>query len=222
FPQTLPSFHPTCYSGDENSFAYDSTPDSVNDSSNILNPPSQPLLYSYEFYGNDAQYGHDCPPQVSFIYNPEPGPYETFQCQPMNYYEPNPCYDSSYSGFDKFQPLQSVIDHLNLQQRINDSMIKLHGTFQAWLQQRKDQVVNLDSYSPKPLQCRKIPIFYDDDDDEESYTPLRDIITSELPLCIAITLVLSTKETKDSLIMGDEHLDTIPKKESNEFIKSNV
>nr|GEU34096.1 hypothetical protein [Tanacetum cinerariifolium] len=34
FPQTLPSFHPTCYSGDENSFAYDSTPDFVNDSSN--------------------------------------------------------------------------------------------------------------------------------------------------------------------------------------------
>nr|GEZ73097.1 hypothetical protein [Tanacetum cinerariifolium] len=34
FPQTLPSFHPTCYSGDENSFAYDSTPNFVNDSPN--------------------------------------------------------------------------------------------------------------------------------------------------------------------------------------------
>nr|GEW36004.1 uncharacterized mitochondrial protein AtMg00810-like [Tanacetum cinerariifolium] len=52
----------------------------------------------------------------------------------------------------------------------------------AWLQQQNDQVVNLDSYSPKPLQCRKIPICYDDDDDEESSTPLRDIIISELPL----------------------------------------
>nr|GFA74993.1 hypothetical protein [Tanacetum cinerariifolium] len=37
-----------------------------------------------------------------------------------------------------------------------------------------------------------------------------------------ITPVLSTKEPKDSLIMGDEHLDMIPKKESNEFIKSSV
>nr|GFB41740.1 hypothetical protein [Tanacetum cinerariifolium] len=101
-------------------------------------------------------------------------------------------------------------------------MIELHGTFQAWLQQRKDQVVNLDSYSPKPLQCQKIPIYYDDDDDEESSTPLRDIIISEFPSCIAITPVLSTKETKDSLIMGDEHLDTIPGKESDEFIKSSV
>nr|GEW32115.1 hypothetical protein [Tanacetum cinerariifolium] len=63
---------------------------------------------------------------------------------------------------------------------------------------------------------------YDDDDDEESPTPLRDIIIFELPLCIRITPVLSTKETKDSLIMGDEHLDTIPEKESDEFIKSSV
>nr|GEW08731.1 hypothetical protein [Tanacetum cinerariifolium] len=86
-------------------------------------------------------------------------------------------------------------------------MIELRGTFQAWLQQRKHQV------------CQKIPFCYDDDHDEESSTPLRDII-SELPSCISITPVLSPKETKDSLIMGDEHLDTIPEKESDEFIKS--
>nr|GEY19647.1 hypothetical protein [Tanacetum cinerariifolium] len=98
-------------------------------------------------------------------------------------------------------------------------MIELCETFQAWLQQQKDQVVNLDSYSPKPLQCQKIPSCYDDDDDEESSTPLRDIIISGLPSCIAITPVLSTN---DSLIMGDEHLDTNPEKELDEFIKSSV
>nr|GFB23093.1 hypothetical protein [Tanacetum cinerariifolium] len=65
----------------------------------------------------------------------------------------------------------------------------------------------------------KIPLCYDDDDDEESSIPLRDIIISELPPCIAITPVVSTK---DSLIMGDEHLDTILEKESDEFIKSSV
>nr|GFB49117.1 hypothetical protein [Tanacetum cinerariifolium] len=110
------------------------------------------------------------------------------------------------------------MDHLNFQQRINNSMIELHEMFQAWLQQQKDQVVNLDSYSPKPLQCRKIPICYDDDDYEKISTPLRDIIIFELPLCIAVTPILSTEEPKDSLIMGDEHLDTIPKKKSDEFI----
>nr|GEU72711.1 hypothetical protein [Tanacetum cinerariifolium] len=130
FPQTLPSFHPTCYSRDENSFAYDSTPNFVNDSPNIFNPPPQPSTYSYEFCGNDTHYSHDFPPQIL--------------------------------------------------------------------------------------------IYYDDDDDEESSTPLRDIIIFELPPCIAITPVLSIKETKDSLIMGDEHLDTIPEKESDEFIKSSV
>nr|GFA88783.1 hypothetical protein [Tanacetum cinerariifolium] len=102
---------------------------------------------------------------------------------------------------------------------MNDSMIELRETFQAWLQQ---QVVNLNSYTPEPSQCQKIPIYYDNDDDEESSTPLRDIIISELPLCIVITHFLSTEEPKDSLIMGDEHLDTIPEKESDEFIKSSV
>nr|GFA88320.1 hypothetical protein [Tanacetum cinerariifolium] len=90
---------------------------------------------------------------------------------------------------------------------------------QAWLQQQ-EQVVNLDSYTPEPSQCQKISIYYDDDDDEKSSTPLRDIIISELPSCIAITPVLSTEEPVDSLIMEDEHLDTILTTESDEVIKS--
>nr|GEW10583.1 hypothetical protein [Tanacetum cinerariifolium] len=72
FPQTLPSFHLTCYSRDENSFDYDSTPNFVNDALNVFNPPLQPPMYSYKFCGNDAHYGHGCPPQVPFIYNPKP------------------------------------------------------------------------------------------------------------------------------------------------------
>nr|GEX27784.1 hypothetical protein [Tanacetum cinerariifolium] len=58
-PQTLPSFDPTCYSGDGNSFTYDAKSSLVDDSPNIFNPPPQPLTYSYEFCGNDAYYGHD-------------------------------------------------------------------------------------------------------------------------------------------------------------------
>ncbi|GJT43522.1 hypothetical protein Tco_0952237 [Tanacetum coccineum] len=64
-----------------------------------------------------------------------------------------------------------------------------------------------------------IPVCYDDDDDEESSTLLKDIITSELPPCVAITPDLPKT---DSLIMEDEHLDTIPKTESDELIKSSV
>nr|GFC41950.1 hypothetical protein [Tanacetum cinerariifolium] len=38
----------------------------------------------------------------------------------------------------------------------------------------------------------------------------------------AITPILSTKETENSLSMGDEHFDTIPATESDEVIKSSV
>ncbi|GKC17002.1 hypothetical protein Tco_1013784 [Tanacetum coccineum] len=51
-PQALPSFDPTCYSGDGSSFTYDST-------LNVFDPPSQPPTYSCEFCGNDAHYGYD-------------------------------------------------------------------------------------------------------------------------------------------------------------------
>nr|GFB73996.1 hypothetical protein [Tanacetum cinerariifolium] len=53
------------------------------------------------------------------------------------------------------------------------------------------------------------PTFYNYYDDDEDYT-------------IAITPVLSTKEPVDSLIMEDEHLDTILATESDEVIKSSV
>nr|GEX87811.1 hypothetical protein [Tanacetum cinerariifolium] len=66
-PQTLPSFHPTCYSKDGNSFTYDSKSNLVHDSPNVFDPPPQPPLYSCEFYGNDTRYGHYCTPQVPFI-----------------------------------------------------------------------------------------------------------------------------------------------------------
>ncbi|GJR36015.1 hypothetical protein Tco_1211699 [Tanacetum coccineum] len=137
-PQTLPSVHPTCNSGDENSFTYDSKPNSVDDSPNVFNPPLQPPMYSCGFCRNDACYGHYCTHQVPFIY-PEPcynqdfnfqqdfhefqqqylccedygGPHETFQCQPMNedYYEQNSCYDPNSFVFDQYQPPQFPINY---------------------------------------------------------------------------------------------------------------
>nr|GEU62138.1 hypothetical protein [Tanacetum cinerariifolium] len=52
-PQSFPSFDPTCYFENGNSFTYDSTSNLVHDSPNVFNPPLQPLTYSYEFCGND-------------------------------------------------------------------------------------------------------------------------------------------------------------------------
>ncbi|GJQ95010.1 hypothetical protein Tco_0006149 [Tanacetum coccineum] len=106
-------------------------------------------------------------------------------------------------------------DHLKAQQVLNDSMSKLREMFQTWLQQRQEQVVNLDTYTPEPSQCRKIPICYDDDDDEYSFATqeylkkFSSAITPDLP-------------KSDSLIMEDKHLDTISETESDELIKSSV
>nr|GEU45667.1 hypothetical protein [Tanacetum cinerariifolium] len=85
FPQNFPSFHLTCYSGDENSFTYDSNLNFVDDSPN---PPPQPLTNSYEFCGNNAHYGYDCPPQVPFFYNLEPCYNQDFNF-PQNFKVPN-------------------------------------------------------------------------------------------------------------------------------------
>nr|GEX80935.1 zinc finger, CCHC-type [Tanacetum cinerariifolium] len=71
-PQTLPSFDSTCYSDKENSVPYVSKPNFVEESFSIFNPPPQPPIYSCEFCGSNAQYGHYCTPQAPFI-NPEPG-----------------------------------------------------------------------------------------------------------------------------------------------------
>nr|GFB42459.1 hypothetical protein [Tanacetum cinerariifolium] len=67
-------------------------------------------------------------------------------------------------------------------------------------------------------QSWKFPVCYDDDDDEEGYNSLNDNITSEL---LSYSAVIPT-EPVDSLSMGDEHLNTIPATESDEFIKSCV
>nr|GEU97859.1 hypothetical protein [Tanacetum cinerariifolium] len=75
-PQTLPSFDPTCYSEDGNSFTYDSKSNLIHDSPNVFDPPPQPPLYSCKFCGNDARYGHYCTPQSS-VENLVPNPSES-------------------------------------------------------------------------------------------------------------------------------------------------
>ncbi|GKE62595.1 hypothetical protein Tco_1512962 [Tanacetum coccineum] len=84
--------------------------------------------------------------------------------------------------------------------------------------QQLEQTAKLNTYTTEPSQ--HFNYFYDDDD-EESSIPLRDIISKPHP-SIAITLVLSTLEPEDSLIMGNEELSTVLEKESDEFIKSSV
>ncbi|GKC45206.1 hypothetical protein Tco_1062928 [Tanacetum coccineum] len=63
FPQTLPSVDPTCNSGDEDSFIYDSKPNFADDSPNVFNPPPQP---------NTTETHRDLPPDVEISLIIEP------------------------------------------------------------------------------------------------------------------------------------------------------
>nr|GFB96393.1 hypothetical protein [Tanacetum cinerariifolium] len=233
-PQTLPIFHPTFHSEAESLFTLDSTPTYVDESLNIFNPPPQSPVYPCEFCGNDAYYGHYYTPQAPFIYPeqcynqdfnfpqdfqnvPQQYPccddcgvtHDAYQCQPMNEvydYGQNSCYDSTSIGFDQSQPQQYTVDNpiSNAHNSYLDSQIQLNST----LAKIKDQMTSITSLCE--LACQ-LPVCFDDDDDED-YTSA---ITPDEP-------VLSTEEPDNSLSMGDEHLDTIPATESDEFIKSGV
>nr|GEY84043.1 hypothetical protein [Tanacetum cinerariifolium] len=91
--------------------------------------------------------------------------------------------------------------------------------------QKKLEEKQLEEERAAKAKYWKLPVCYDDDDDEERSDSLDDNIISGLPPFSAITPnepILSTEEPDNSLSMGDEHLDTIPVTESDEFIKSGV
>nr|GEY31768.1 hypothetical protein [Tanacetum cinerariifolium] len=70
------------------------------------------------------------------------GPHETIQCQLMNDYESNPCYDFNYFGIDQIEPSQYLVNQrLNIQNELNDHELfineliqqKLHENAQLFL-----------------------------------------------------------------------------------------
>nr|GEV90703.1 hypothetical protein [Tanacetum cinerariifolium] len=100
-----------------------------------------------EFCGNGAHDGYNCPVQVSFIQTlpsfPQQYPccedfrvpHETFQCQPMNYFESNPCYNSNYFGFDQIEPPRySVNPSLNIQNELSQHKLFINVLIQQKLQ----------------------------------------------------------------------------------------
>ncbi|GJS76211.1 hypothetical protein Tco_0726092 [Tanacetum coccineum] len=132
------------------------------------------------------------------------------------YHEQNPCYDSNSFGFDQFQPPQYTVYHqiINSQneqfnsgcEHLNTQITTLHDLI-AQAMQKKEEEKRIAEEQAAKERYWKIPIC--DDDDDNDYT-------------IAITPVLSTEEPVNSLIMENEHLDTISATESDEFIKSSV
>nr|GFB52355.1 hypothetical protein [Tanacetum cinerariifolium] len=152
------------------------------------------------------------------------------------YRKQNLCYDSNSIGFDQSQPQQYTVTHpifsahhdlLGSQTKLNFTLTKVNEQMTqltsmcelaCQLVQKNLEEKQLEEEQAIKAQSWKLPVCYDDDDDEEGYNSLNDNIISELPPYSAVT----PTEPIDSLSMGDEHLDTIPATESNEFIKSCV
>nr|GEX65964.1 hypothetical protein [Tanacetum cinerariifolium] len=154
------------------------------------------------------------------------------QCQPKNhdyYHEQNFCYDSNSFGFDHGQPPRYTFNHpifnahndlFSSRTTLMEQMTQLTSMCEMFCQivQKKQEEKRIEEEQSAKGQNWKLPVCYDDDDDEERSNSLQDNIISGLPPCSAIT----PNEPVDSLSLGDEHLDTIPATESDEFIKFGV
>nr|GEW30170.1 reverse transcriptase domain-containing protein [Tanacetum cinerariifolium] len=228
--------HPTfeTYSGDtcgnDSHFGYDCS-------------PQFPLNYEPEpgYTQNYNSYPHNSPsfPQQYPCCEDCRVTHEPYQCQPKNhdyYRKQNFCYDSNSIGFDQSQTQQYTVTHpifsalhdlLGSQKELNtmltkvtEQMTQLTSLCELACQivQKNLEKKQLEEEQTVKAQSWKLPVCYDDDDDEEGYNSLNDNIISELPPYSAVT----PTEPVDSLSMGDEHLDTILATKSEKFIKSCV
>ncbi|GJR67245.1 reverse transcriptase domain-containing protein [Tanacetum coccineum] len=109
-------------------------------------------------------------------------------------------------------PLQemSIQDMEDLKQHYLDEMLSLSNDLQ--IKDYRNEKIDIHF----KRECESMI-----DELKESTIPLNEII-SQIPSSIAITPILLTLEPEDSLIMGNEELNTIPEKESDEVIKSSV
>nr|GEV46215.1 hypothetical protein [Tanacetum cinerariifolium] len=224
-PPTVQSFYPKS--------------DLVHDSLNVFDPPLQLPLYSCEFCGNDARYGHYCTPQVPFLYpkscyNQDFNflqnaqnfqqqylccenygvTHEAYQCQPMNedyYHEQKFCYDHNSFGFDQFQPQQFIVNHpiFNTQNDLFDSQNKL-------VEQLTSMCDMVGQFIQKKEEEKQI------EKDQAANTRYWKIPAFYDDGDDDYTFAITPIEPDNSLSMGDEHFDTVSATESDEFIKFSV
>ncbi|GKA79288.1 hypothetical protein Tco_0785884 [Tanacetum coccineum] len=113
---------------------------------------------------------------------------------------------------------QAVEEEQNKPESMQELLLQFSKDLQT-LDENSNQLKQEEQEAKVSSQYWKPSIYYDDDDDdEESYIPLREIIF-ELPLSVAI---IPDFPITDSLIIEEEHLNTISKTESDEENESSV
>nr|GEV95314.1 hypothetical protein [Tanacetum cinerariifolium] len=206
--QTIKELPPTVQSFDPKS-------DLDYKSPNVFNPPPQLPFISCEFYGNDACYGHYCTPQVLFVY-PEPCYNQDFNFLQEfqgfhNFQQQDLCCENNGVTYEGYQCQPRNLDYYHEQNSCYDSNSFGFDPFQPQQYSVNHPVFNIqnelfDSQNKLMEQLTSmydmIPACYDDDDD--------------------YNFAITPNEPVNSLSMGDEHLDTVPATESDEFIESSV
>ncbi|GJZ10382.1 hypothetical protein Tco_0545141 [Tanacetum coccineum] len=174
------------------------TSESSNDNTNVVNAPQEP-----------------------FVFNQDPGENSSQSPPHIDHHCCYGCGDSLAASFVTIVLMSlwerllimAIIETISeIEHAFEDNQYQLEGILELF-RKLHDGVQNIHEELAEcintPNWNRPIVYYNDDDDDDEDYT-------------IVISPVLSTKEPVDSLIMEDEHLDTILATELNEVIKFSV
>ncbi|GJW98584.1 hypothetical protein Tco_0180392 [Tanacetum coccineum] len=171
------------------------------------------------------------------------GPHATFECPPMNqnFYELNFCYNFNSSGFDQFQPPQYLVIHQPRQEISTEMLLakeKLIKVIRTYLKNnnqppeeksiailRAEESIltvmqTLEEKQPDTESMQELLLQFSKDlptlgntsnklKESIDETPPSNTIIPDLPITV-------------SLVMEDEHLDTIPETDSDEEIESSV
>nr|GFA21700.1 hypothetical protein [Tanacetum cinerariifolium] len=146
-----------------------------------------------ELCGNGVHYGYNYPSKVPIIPDPEPFNNQTIKELPPTVQSFNPKSNLVHDSPNVFDP-PSQLPLCSCEFCENDARLLMKLINEEEKQIEEDQAANARYW--------KIPTCYNDDDD--------------------YTFAITPNEPNNSLSMGDEHLDTIPATESDEFIKSSV
>nr|GEU62180.1 hypothetical protein [Tanacetum cinerariifolium] len=207
-----------CNSGARNSFTYDPIPKAFNEVQSISNPPPQSHynIYLCQICESNSHYGYECSQRVPLVY------------------EPKPCYNQNFSNNDYPHNLPGVtplIDH-HCCYKCGDSLDGFYCN-QCTCEFRENGAhdgYNCPSHVPfiqtLPSFPQQYPCCEDCGGPYETFqyqlmnyfesNPCYDSHYS------GFDQIDPPQEPEDSLKIGDENLDTIPKTESDKFIKSSV
>nr|GFA21088.1 hypothetical protein [Tanacetum cinerariifolium] len=161
--------------------------------------------------GKDAHIGYNCPSKVSVISNLEPCNNQTIDELPQTLPFFHPTFQSEAESPFTLDSTPTYVDESpNLNStlaKIKDQMTSITSLCELACQvaQKKLEEKQIEEEHAAKAKYWKLPVCYDDDDEEERSDSLNDNIISGLPPFSAITPdepVLSIEEPDNSLIWG--------------------